>query len=263
VRGYSGSVPASQLACSVDIVGAVAHVSASGTLDVHTAPGLHRMVLKTLTGEPAAVLVDLSGIVDADPVALTVLPVLSRAAAAWPGAPLIAHSAPPALARHFEGSAVCRHVPLAADRAAAEAGLPSGPGPAQVSWDIGEATDGLAEARDRVRALCRRHGLTALSDNGEIVVTELLANAITHGRAPITVRVSARGRYLHVAVRDRGGGLPRLRGPGSGAAPGGRGLMIVEALTVAWGATPARDGKVVWCCLGGRQPSPASSPARR
>jgi len=238
-----------RLACSVDFAPPVAHVSVRGSLAVSTAPVLRRTVLKTLADDPAAVVIDLARVTVTEPIALTVFLSLSRAAAAWPGATLIAHSAQSALARHLEALGIDRHMPLADDRAAAEAMTRTGPGPFQVLWYATGATDALAEARDRLRTFCRRHGLTGLSDNGELVLTELLVNALTHGRAPITIRISVRRRHLYIAVRDVGGGLPRLRGPDLDTGLGGRGLMIVEALTLAWGTRPAPPGKVVWCCL--------------
>jgi anti-anti-sigma regulatory factor len=240
-----------RLDCSVDVVPPVAHVSVRGTLAVDSAAVLRRTVLKALADDPAAVIIDLAGVTVTEPIVLTLFLSLSRAAAAWPGATLIAHSAESTLARQFEGLGIERHMPLADDRAAAEAIALTGPGPFQVLWDTTGAADPFAEARDRLRTFCRRHGLTGLSVNGELALTELLANALAHGRAPITIRISVRRRHLYVAVRDVGGGLPRLRGPDFDTGLGGRGLMIVEALTLAWGANPAPRGKVVWCCLGG------------
>jgi anti-sigma regulatory factor (Ser/Thr protein kinase) len=224
-------------------------VTVRGRLDPHTAPVLRQTVLKALAAEPAAVLIDLAGVTDVDPIALTVFLSLARAAAAWPGAQLIHHSATPGLAGELEELAIGRHVPLAADRAEAEALAGRGTGPVQVRWDVLGGADGLTEARDVVRTFCERHGLESLSGNAELVITELVVNALVHGAAPVGAWVSLRRRYLHLAVRDRSEAMPRLVGPGDTAGDGGRGLMIVEALTVAWGATAAPDGKIVWCTL--------------
>ncbi|MET7423281.1 STAS domain-containing protein [Dactylosporangium sp. NPDC005555] len=242
-------MPAELLVCDLRHRRPLAYVTVRGRLDLHTAPGLRRTVLKALAAEPRAVLVDLGGVSAVDPVALTVFLALSRAAAAWPGAQLINHSAGPSLARELDGLAIGRHAPLTAGLAEAEALAARRAGPVRVSWDVAGGAGGLAEARAVVRAFCARHGREAVSANAELVVTELAVNAFLHGAAPVTAWVSARDRYLHLAVQDRSPAVPRLTGPTGPIAAGGRGLLIVEALTVAWGATAIPAGKIVWATL--------------
>jgi anti-anti-sigma regulatory factor len=234
------------LVCRLDHAPPLAHVGVRGALDPQTVPVLRRTVLKALAAEPAAVLIDLSGVTGVDPIALTVFLSLARAAAAWPGAQLVNHSAAAPLAATMEDMAIGRHVPLVADRAAAEALAGRRRGPVEVRWDVYGGADGLAESRAIVQAFCARHGLDALAGNAELVITELVVNAVVHGAAPVTARAAVLRRYLHLAVADRSPALPRLVDPGDA---GGRGLMIVEALTVAWGATPRPGGKVVWGTL--------------
>lgn len=237
------------LVCHVDHVPPLAYVSVRGRLDSYTAPMLRRAVLKALTAEPVAVLIDMADLTDVDPIALNLFLSLSRAAAAWPGSQLINHSAVPSLAGALQALGIGRHVSLVADRAEAEvlAGRPTGP--VQMRWDVGSKAEGLAESRDVVRTFCLGHGLDALTGNAELVITELVTNAIVHGTVPITVRASLRRRYLHLAVLDHAPGIPRVTGPDPATRMGGRGLMIVEALTMAWGTTPTPPGKVVWCTL--------------
>jgi anti-anti-sigma regulatory factor len=249
MQHYSWVVTSDPLVCELAHTPPLAYVTVRGRLDPITVAVLRQTVLKALTAEPEAVLIDLADVTDVDPIALTVFLSLARAAAAWPGAQLIHHSAAPALARELGEMAIGRHVPLAADRVEAEALAARGAGPVQVRWDVLGGADGAAEARDVVRTFCRRHGLEALIDNAELVMTELVGNALVHGAAPITASVALRRRYLHLAVRDRSAAMPRLVGPGDLLGDGGRGLMIVEALTVVWGATAMPDGKIVWCTL--------------
>jgi anti-anti-sigma regulatory factor len=237
------------LACEVAHTPPLAYVTARGRLDPHTAPLLRQSVLKALAAEPAAVLIDMACVTDVDPIALTVFLPLARAAAAWPGSQLIQHSSPPALARELKALAIDRHVSSAVDRADAEAVAGRLSGPVQVRWAVAGGTEGPAEARSAVRTFCRMHGLGAVADNAELVITELVANAVVHGSGPVTAQASVRRRYLHLAVGDRSPVLPRLVGPGLAPGGGGRGLIIVDALTVAWGATDTPDGKIVWCTL--------------
>jgi|HubBroStandDraft_6_1064221.scaffolds.fasta_scaffold900213_1 anti-sigma regulatory factor (Ser/Thr protein kinase) len=80
----------------------------------------------------------------------------------------------------------------------------------------------------------------------ELLVSELLTNAIVHGgdRASLVVDVTA--EHIHVEVLDSSAavGVEPLRvGPSS---EHGRGLTIVDALASSWGVSPRYLGKAVW-----------------
>jgi anti-sigma regulatory factor (Ser/Thr protein kinase) len=86
-----------------------------------------------------------------------------------------------------------------------------------------------------------------------LIVSELLSNAIRHA-APLpgsTVRVAwtLHDDTLHVAVSDAGGGpMPHVT-QASAAAPGGRGLGIVETLSARWGVLRDESETTVWAVL--------------
>lgn len=83
-------------------------------------------------------------------------------------------------------------------------------------------------------------------DDAQLLVSELVTNAVRHGGPPIEVEVRcAPGQGVHVRVRDGGAGRPLLRDPGLHD-DGGRGLPLVEALSDAWGVQPLPAGKQVW-----------------
>jgi anti-sigma regulatory factor (Ser/Thr protein kinase) len=68
-----------------------------------------------------------------------------------------------------------------------------------------------------------------------LVVTELVTNAVVHGRGAITLRIRVDGDRVYGEVVDEGGGFEwevRERGPDE---VNGRGLMIVDALSRCWG----------------------------
>ncbi|MEA2169629.1 MAG: serine/threonine-protein kinase RsbW [Solirubrobacteraceae bacterium] len=68
-----------------------------------------------------------------------------------------------------------------------------------------------------------------------LVVSELVTNAIVHGRGAITLKLQRDGELVRGEVVDQGGGFEREireRGPDD---VGGRGLMIVESLSSRWG----------------------------
>ncbi|WP_284748070.1 ATP-binding protein [Amycolatopsis sp. RTGN1] len=78
-----------------------------------------------------------------------------------------------------------------------------------------------------------------------IIVGELLENAYVHGGGPRQLRIHCAHdpREVTVAVADAGGGEPKLRVPDRG---GGRGLLLVDQLCLAWGVSRHDDGKLVW-----------------
>ncbi|MEV6715844.1 ATP-binding protein [Lentzea sp. NPDC051208] len=106
-----------------------------------------------------------------------------------------------------------------------------------------------AHARQVVREAAVSWELSEdLSDDAQLVVTELVSNGIDHGEGPITLTVSRKAGGMLVEVRDESPKLPQLR-PVDPSSPRGRGMQLVQALSVSWGTTPERGGKVVWAQL--------------
>jgi anti-sigma regulatory factor (Ser/Thr protein kinase) len=93
-------------------------------------------------------------------------------------------------------------------------------------------------------------------DDVALVLSELLGNAVRHGRAleggGIEVRWEIGADGVRVEVRDGGRGPLRheanapIRGGGSADAEGGRGLAIVGMLTTSWGSAFDAEEAVVW-----------------
>ncbi|GGW17156.1 hypothetical protein GCM10018980_09380 [Streptomyces capoamus] len=97
---------------------------------------------------------------------------------------------------------------------------------------------------------------TPVHDTVELLVAELAANAVTHGRVPgrdAELRLSAEAGRVRVEVSDtRGERLPVARAvPADG--DGGRGLVLVAALAKEWGTAPraGAPGKTVWAVVSG------------
>ena len=82
-----------------------------------------------------------------------------------------------------------------------------------------------------------------------IVVTELVTNAYDHGGGPSEIRMGFTPRpcLVRVEVDDGSPAHPVVANP-SLTTPGGRGMLIVEKLSAAWGVRERRDtgGKTVW-----------------
>jgi anti-sigma regulatory factor (Ser/Thr protein kinase) len=78
-----------------------------------------------------------------------------------------------------------------------------------------------------------------------LVVSELVTNACVHGTEPIRVHLDIDSRRVRVEVEDGSPVMPEVQRPDERSTIG-RGLLIVGALSRAWGAERSRAGKVVW-----------------
>jgi signal transduction histidine kinase/DNA-binding response OmpR family regulator/serine phosphatase RsbU (regulator of sigma subunit) len=108
---------------------------------------------------------------------------------------------------------------------------------------------GVREARRVLGAALERWDVDrTLAADAALVVTELVTNAVLHGRGPIDLRLRLAPRHLVVEVQDGTQVLPRRRRAGA-EDEGGRGLQLVSALTERWGTRPLPEGKAVWCLL--------------
>lgn len=105
-------------------------------------------------------------------------------------------------------------------------------------------------ARRLVRTALAAWGLEHVAEDGALVVTELVANAVNHtGGHCIRVLVARTGDDLvRVGVVDKSRSMPRLQHP-TDTEVHGRGLTLVDALTTRWGTELKRWGKCVWAEL--------------
>jgi len=85
-----------------------------------------------------------------------------------------------------------------------------------------------------------------LLDSVNLLVTELVTNAIVHAESDAEVAVVLTATALRVEVADRGGGMVTPR-DADDFDTSGRGMALVEAMTSAWGTMPRPDGgKIIW-----------------
>ncbi|WP_329372111.1 SpoIIE family protein phosphatase [Streptomyces sp. NBC_00669] len=81
-------------------------------------------------------------------------------------------------------------------------------------------------------------------DSAELLVSELVTNAVRYGTPPVTLRLIL-DRSLTVEVSDSGATAPSLR-HARVTDEGGRGLFIVSCLTEKWGTRQSSAGKTIW-----------------
>jgi len=86
-------------------------------------------------------------------------------------------------------------------------------------------------------------------DTAVLLTSELVTNALLHGRGPVRLRLKADAHRLRVEVGDDDPGHPRAPTQMEGA-ESGRGMLIVSGLAAAWGVVDHAAGKTVWFELG-------------
>ncbi len=122
-------------------------------------------------------------------------------------------------------------------------------------------------ARRTVREALEASGATHLRDVAELVVSEVVTNAVVHAGTPITVRVAAEPDAVRVEVEDGSLRMPSRR-EWADTAGTGRGLRIVDEHADRWGSDRTAGGKVVWFEVGMptvpvlRRPSAPDLPSR-
>ena len=101
-------------------------------------------------------------------------------------------------------------------------------------------------ARTFMRQHCAEHRLPdGVCDDAVLLISELVSNAVLHGRSEVQLWVGRKGRCLHVSVHDENSRHPaRVREDPD--ALDGRGLALVAELASAWGVQDDPTGKAVW-----------------
>ncbi|MDH6123287.1 ATP-binding protein [Kitasatospora sp. GP82] len=92
-------------------------------------------------------------------------------------------------------------------------------------------------------------GAGALADTAQLVVSELVTNAVRYGRGAISITLALTDTALQISVADFGRELPQVREAGEEDSTG-RGLTIVTTLCEQWTVTTRLSGKTISCWLG-------------
>jgi len=79
----------------------------------------------------------------------------------------------------------------------------------------------------------------------ELLVSELVTNAVKYGQPPVWLLVELRPGLIHASVSDTSTALPERRSVDDDS-EGGRGLLVLDALAGSWGAVGVDSGKYLW-----------------
>ncbi|MGQ5667804.1 SpoIIE family protein phosphatase [Streptomyces sp. ECR2.10] len=111
-------------------------------------------------------------------------------------------------------------------------------------WEVPSDPAVVPSVRARCREKLEQWGLEEDAYTTELIVSELVTNAIRYGAPPVTVRL-LRGRCLMCEVSDASSTSPRLRRAAT-MDEGGRGLFLVAQFAQRWGTRYTPRGKVIW-----------------
>lgn len=103
----------------------------------------------------------------------------------------------------------------------------------------------------RLRRICaaklKHWGLSPLIDDAQLLLSELLTNALRHATGDgIAVRLVLNTDVLLLVVNDGSPGRPSVRAAGPDD-ENGRGMLLVSAIATSWGVSP--DETTTWCAL--------------
>ncbi|WP_413252216.1 SpoIIE family protein phosphatase [Streptomyces lydicus] len=119
-------------------------------------------------------------------------------------------------------------------------------------WEVPHEPEAVAPVRTAAVRHLTQWGLAEAAFTTELILSELITNAIRYGTPPVTVRL-LRDRVLTCEVFDASSTSPHLRYAAT-TDEGGRGLYLVAHLAERWGTRYTPEGKIIWT----EQPLPAS-----
>jgi anti-sigma regulatory factor (Ser/Thr protein kinase) len=244
------------VAVTGDVGMAVVEVTAYGRWSPHLGEQVSAALRQCLAGPSASIIFDLHALEDPDAVSLTFWLALWRQARFGTDPVHVTFCLPATTPlsrrlRHLQGPQP-RVVAIVAEARAAIAGRMSHVDRMQVCLAPRPAS--IRAARNLVAQACHAWHLHDLLPDTTLIVSELATNAVEHAGTDFIVTVSRTGKRLYVAVHDCLSRFPHpgaseLTSPQAPSGERGRGLRLVHTIAAAWGATPTRDGKVVWATV--------------
>ncbi|WP_349307696.1 ATP-binding protein [Streptomyces sp. HNM0645] len=136
-------------------------------------------------------------------------------------------------------------LPLDAPRARA--------GDREASWPLRREPTSVPRARRLVVAQLADWALHDLEAPAELLVSELVTNAVCHTRGPLRLNLAVCGGRLCCEVEDTNSDGP-VRCAANGWDEGGRGIGLLDALADTWGSCLTATGKTTWFELAATAP---------
>ncbi|GGQ17531.1 ATP-binding protein [Streptosporangium pseudovulgare] len=139
------------------------------------------------------------------------------------------------------------------------AGLDAGTGHRDASWWLARHPSSVGRARRLTRERLTAWDLAEQSVAAELLVSELVTNALRHARGTVSLTLSLQDGLLRCEVEDAEPLLPSPRTVHDDD-EGGRGLHLVDSLACCWGSARTPGGKAVWFELPASRVATADAP---
>ncbi|MFE4576504.1 SpoIIE family protein phosphatase [Streptomyces chartreusis] len=118
--------------------------------------------------------------------------------------------------------------------------------PIRAGWVVWRLPDAVMHARRFTARTLRRWNVQAAADAVLLVVSELVTNALVHTQGSVRLDLVLRGNRVRISVSDSSARAPAKPVIVDWESTGGRGLLLVEAVSDASGTVPVAGGKQVW-----------------
>lgn len=119
--------------------------------------------------------------------------------------------------------------------------------PLRENWTVWRVPQAVGHARRFTRRTLRSWNVPAdAQDAVLLIVSELVTNALVHTDGRVRLDLTLVNHRLRVAVADASPRTPVKPTSIGWEATGGRGILLVEAMSAAWGTVPVSGGKQVW-----------------
>ncbi|MEO3867895.1 ATP-binding protein [Nonomuraea sp. B12E4] len=115
----------------------------------------------------------------------------------------------------------------------------------RATWILPDDLSSVPAGRRLIHAQLAEWHFQGETDVAELLVDELVTNALRHAWGQPVLSLCISEGVLHCAVEDETSVLPHAQAPG-GCEEGGRGLQMVDMLSQRWGVELTRAGKAVW-----------------
>jgi hypothetical protein len=227
--------------------GAPAKASVVGVLDWTTYAELRDRMLEFAADSEDGVLIDVERLELRDRALIRVFALVALRVGEWPAIPFALVTGRPDQRAALAASGV----PVYADTATAEASL-TRPARRQVGRLLDRSPRTSARARGFVRGICAEWMVPELTEDAELIATELVENTLRHTDSAPRLRLELRRGTLSVAVSDESG-QPAVLREGLDLARAGLGLRMITKVAKRWGSSRSRSGgKTVWALLARR-----------
>ncbi len=203
--------------------------------------GLRTVLRRALSLNPRGIVVDVSDAGPFSTAALQVIADVRREAPGWPRPALVLSGASPDLAAQLD-------LPVHSRRSDAIAHIDDRSTAPRRRFGVDHGIHSPSAARAEASRAADDLQIEPLTDELQLVVSELVTNAIRYADPPVDVEIEAGADAVTVAVCDGSPGRPRAKSPDLDA-EGGRGLLMIDLLAADTGIRPQPPGKTIWASL--------------